>query len=57
MRMRIYDTGRTKSGKRVVQSGSLFEWLIFGAIKWICKAMIFCMFFWIIIPYKLLKRK
>ena len=57
MRMRIYDVGRTASGKRVVMSGSLGEWWVFGAIKWICKAIFFCMFFWIIIPVKLLKRK
>ena len=56
MRMRIYDVGRTASGKRVVMSGGLGEWWIFGAIKWICKAIFFCMFFWIIIPVKLLKR-
>ena len=57
MRMRIYDVGRTANGKRVVTSGSLGEWWAFCAIKWICKAIFFCMFFWIIIPVKLLKRK
>lgn len=57
MRIRIYDVHKTKTGKRVVQSGSPSEWLSLGLIKWVCKAIIFCMFFWIIIPVKLLKRK
>ncbi len=57
MRTRIYEIGRMKGGKRVVQSGTLLEWFIYGIIKWICKAIFFCMFFWIIIPVKLLRRK
>lgn len=57
MRLRMYEIGRTKSGKRVVMSGTPGEWWVFGMIKWIFKAMFFCMFFWIIIPVKILKRK
>lgn len=57
MRMRIYDTKKIRGGRRAVQSGSVSEWIIFDALKWICKAMFFCMFFWIIIPVKLLTRK
>ena len=57
MRTRIYETGKLKNGKRVVYSGSVSEWFVFGIIKWICKAIFFCMFFWIIIPVKLFRRK
>ncbi len=56
MRLRIYDTGVMKSGKRVVQSGSPLEWFFVWLIKWIFKIMFFCMFFWIIIPLKLFKK-
>ena len=57
MRTRIYQTGRMKGGKRIVQSGTLGEWFVFGLVKWFCKIIFFCMFFWIIIPIKLLKGK
>lgn len=57
MRTRIYKTGRMKNGNKVVFSGSAGEWFVFGIIKWFCKALFFCMFFWIIIPIKLLKKK
>lgn len=57
MKTKIYETGKTKSGKRVVRSGTPSEWFIYGIIKWICKAVFFCMFFWIIIPVKMLKKK
>ena len=57
MRTRIYQTSRMKTGKRFVQSGTVSEWCVYGIVKWICKAIFYCMFFWIIIPVKLLKRK
>lgn len=57
MKTRIYQTGKMKNGSRVIFSGSPGEWFVFGIIKWIFKAFFFCMFFWIIIPIKLLKRK
>lgn len=57
MKTMVYETGRMRDGKRVVFSGTPLEWLIYGMIKWICKAIIFCFFFWIIIPVKLLRRK
>ena len=53
MRMRIYKSNVMKGGRRVVQSGSLSEWFAFDIIKWVFKAIFFCMFFWIIIPVKL----
>lgn len=55
MRIRFYETGRMRDGKRVVHSGTLSEWIVFGIIKWIFKAIFFCLFFWIIIPVKLIK--
>lgn len=57
MKTRIYETGRMKDGKKVVHSGTPLEWLVYETIKWIFKAIFFCLFFWIIIPVKLLKRK
>ena len=57
MRTRIYRSAKTKSGKRVVQSGTASEWIVYGILAWIFKAIFYCMFFWIIIPVKLLKRK
>lgn len=57
MRTRIYDVHKTHSGKRVVQSGTVSEWFVFGIIKFIFKIMFYLCFFWLIIPIKLLKRK
>ena len=57
MRMRIYKSNVMKGGRRVVQSGSLSEWFAFDIIKWVFKAIFFCMFFWIIIPVKLFTKK
>lgn len=56
MRTRIYKTGRMCNGRRVVLSGTPSEWFVVSAIKWVCKAIVYCMFFWIIIPVKLVKR-
>lgn len=57
MRTRIYETSRMRDGKRVVHSGTPTEWLVYGIIKWLCKAVFYCLFFWIIIPIKLLRKK
>lgn len=56
MKTRIYETGRMGNGKRVVYSGTLSDWFFYGIIKWIFKAIFFCMFFWIIIPVKLMRK-
>lgn len=54
-RTRIYET--TKIGnKRMVTSQSLSDYILFGILKWICKAILFCLFFWIIIPLKLIRK-
>lgn len=55
MRSRIYKTGKMSNGSRFVQSGTVGEWLVYGILKWIFKAIFFCLFFWIIIPVKLIK--
>lgn len=57
MRTRIYDVHKTQRGKRVVQSGTVSEWFVFGIIKFIFKTTFYLCFFWLIIPIKLLKRK
>ena len=56
-RTRIYETHKIGKGKRIVTSGKMSDWFIFGIIKFIVKAFFFCCFFWIIIPIKLLKKK
>lgn len=57
MKTRIYKTTKMKNGAKVVQSGTASEWFVFGLIKGMCKVIFYCMFFWIIIPIKLIKRK
>lgn len=56
MRTRIYDVHKTQRGKRVVQSGTVSEWFVFGIIKFIFKTTFYLCFFWLIIPIKLLKK-
>ena len=56
MKTKIYETGKTKNGRRVVLSGTPLEWFVYGIVKWTCKAIFFCMFFWIIIPVKIYKK-
>lgn len=57
MRIRIYRTERMNNRKRAVVSGTPGEWAVYGIIKWVFKVLLFCGFFWIIIPIKLFKRK
>ena len=54
---RIYETTKIGKGKRVVTSGKLSDWLVYGIIKFLFKAIFFCCFFWVIIPIKLLNKK
>lgn len=56
-RTRIYETKKLNNGKRVVTSGKVSDYFFLRIIKFIFKAFMFCMFFWIIIPVKLIKRK
>lgn len=56
-RSRIYRTNKLKNGDRVVSSVKTSDWAIWQIIKFIGKAFFFIMFFWIIIPIKLIKRK
>lgn len=56
MRTRIYRSAKIKNGSRVVQSGTASEWIVYGIIKWIFKVIFYCLFFWIIIPVKILKK-
>lgn len=57
MRIRIYRTERMNNRKKAVVSGTPGEWAVYGIIKWVFKVLLFCGFFWIIIPIKLFKRK
>lgn len=57
MRTRMYETKRYGDGKRIVTSGTPAEWAVYGIIEWIFKAIFYCLFFWIIIPVKLIKRR
>ena len=57
LKTRIYKTKRMGKGRRVVTSGKVSDFFAMDIIAFIFKAMFFCMFFWIIIPVKLLRKK
>ena len=52
-RARIYETHKLSNGKRYVVSGKPTDFLAISIIKFILKAILFCCFFWIIIPIKI----
>ncbi len=56
-RSRVYRTKKLKNGDRIVQSMKTSDWALWQIIKFACKVMFYLMFFWIIIPIKILKRK
>lgn len=56
-RSRVYRTTKFKNGDRIVQSMETSDWALWQIIKIVCKSIFYLMFFWIIIPIKLLKRK
>lgn len=56
-RSRVYRTTRLKNGDRIVSSVKTSDWALWNIIKFCFKAMFYLMFFWIIIPVKLLTRK
>ena len=56
-RSRVYRTTKLKNGETVVSSLKTSHWAIWQIIKFCGKAILYLMFFWIIIPVKLLKRK
>ena len=56
-RSRVYRTTRLKNGDRIVSSIKTSDWAIWQILKWLFKGFFYLMFFWIIIPVKLLKRK
>lgn len=56
-RSRVYRTTKLKNGDRIVSSVKTSDWALLQVIKFIFKACFYLMFFWIIIPLKLLKRK
>ena len=56
-RSRVYRTTKLKNGDRIVSSMKTSDWALWQITKWLFKGLFFLMFFWIIIPIKLLKRK
>ena len=56
-RSRVYRTTRLKNCDRVVSSLKTSDWAIWQIIKFCFKAFFYVMFFWIIIPIKLFKKK
>lgn len=54
-RTRVYETQRI-GNKRIVTSSSFSDWIFCEIVRWIFKAIFFCMFFWIIIPLKWIKK-
>ena len=56
-RSRVYRTTKLKNGDRIVSSVKTSDWALWQIIKFICKACFYIMFFWLIIPIKLLFKK
>ena len=56
-RTRVYKTKKIGKGKRIVTSGKVSDFFVMDIISLLFKVFFFCMFFWIIIPIKLLKKK
>ena len=56
-RSRVYRTTKLKNGDRIVSSIKTSDWAIWQILKWLCKGFFYLMFFWIIIPVKLLKKR
>lgn len=56
-RSRVYRMTKLKNGDRVVSSVKKGDYFLWELIKLIFKVFFFIMFFWIIIPVKLIFRK
>ena len=56
-RSRVYRTTKLKNGDRIVSSVKTTGWALWNIIKFIFKACFYIMFFWLIIPIKLLFKK
>ena len=56
-RSRVYRTIRLKNGDRMVSSIKSSDWAIWQILKWIFKGIFYLLFFWIIIPVKLIKNR
>ena len=56
-RSRVYKTKKLKNGERVVSSETTSDWALRQIIKSLFKAFFYLLFFWIIIPIKLLKKQ
>lgn len=56
-RSRVYRTTKLRNGDRIVQSMKTSDWALWQIIKFLFKRMFYLMFFWVIIPIKILKRK
>jgi hypothetical protein len=57
LRTKVYKTKRLGKGRRIVTSGKVSDFFAMDIISFCFKAIFFCMFFWIIIPVKLLRKK
>ena len=56
-RSRVYKTTKLKNGNRIVASVDTSEWLLCQILNFTFKGAFYLLFFWIIIPIKLFKRK
>lgn len=57
LRTKIYESRRMRNGRRFVRSGTPMEWFVYEIILWMLKAAFFCMFFWVIIPVRLFRKR
>ena len=56
-RSRVYRTTKLKDGRRIVSSVDTDTWIFGEIIKLIFKLFFYILFFWIIIPIKILKHR
>ena len=56
-RSRVYRTTKLKNGDRIVSSVNTSEWLLCEIINSVFKGVFYLLFFWIIIPIRLFKKK
>ena len=53
-RTRIYETKKMGNGKRIVTSGTLSDWFVYGILKFVIKAIYFCCIGWLFWIIKML---
>ncbi len=56
-RSRVYYTAKLGKNKKIVSSISTSNYCLWVVIKYFCIGIFYLMFFWIIIPIKLIRKR